>query len=168
MNEDMALLLTVFLGALIFMGVHIAVFRKAKNSGSVYWLLNAFVGSWAVALITGLMIIITIFGWNMFYIGIYGVLISLMVAAYMFGIFTLIDSSIRLKFFFDIARHKNGVTRGQLLKDNTAEVILKRRLTRLVDSGEIMKKRSQYSRAKSFSLVIVREGIARVFEHIYF
>jgi len=168
MSEDIAMVLTLGIGCVVFITTHILVFRFISKGTSVYWLLNAFVGSLVVSWIVGFFVIANIFGVDMlFFYVIYMVLMGLLVLAYMFGIFTLIDSSIRLKFFFDIANKRSGISEKKLLEENNARRILTRRLSRLKDSGEIILQKGKYIRSKSYSLILVRESVARFFEKLY-
>lgn len=96
------------------------------------------------------------------------VLYSFFVFMYVFGVFGVIESSIRIRILEIIQSfQKQGLSYRQLLTYYNANIILKKRLTRLVSSGDLVLKDGKYQIGKRISFLYFPAYLTRFLLKLY-
>lgn len=154
---------------LLFLVIHIVLFRKKKEITSSYDVLWLFIISYVLSCVLGLIIglLITDISDSLVLVGCVSyMLVALFVNIYLFGVFTIADSSIRFGMIQKIY-HKKRITAGSLQKIYSSRNTVKKRLRRLVLSKEVQKTSNTYVLTKENSLLGFRERITRLLEQVY-
>lgn len=95
-------------------------------------------------------------------------LYSLFVAVYIFAIYLNVDSSLHMRIFQKFAKSgSKGLTYSELLGTYNRQVILKRRLKWLIDSGEIGLVGNLYHSRRHYSLLLLREKFLLLLGKLY-
>lgn len=87
---------------------------------------------------------------------------------YVFGIFGVIESSIRIRLLEIIEQAGTvGLSYAAILKKYNCKIIVKKRLLRLTTSGELKTENDQYALGKTFSLFLIPAYLALVMKKLY-
>jgi predicted permease len=169
MQTDSVIITSVILGFGIFFLVHCILFRliekpdmmRAMTFLSVAGCVGFFGGTWFLihTLESRYIIVVSL---------IYGMTYIVLWFSYVMGVFILFDSSLRMKYLLLISSYgKQGIDEKRLRELSTIGPLIKKRLDRLVASGEVKKSGSQYMLGSKLSLLLVREKLAEWTKHLY-
>lgn len=161
---------------LIFVSVHFTFFRFIKSGGVLKWLMNFFVLGLAFNIGGSLGYLWGIPG-PLAKAGILAKCLSMVVSAilygllgfhYVVGVFGPYESSIRLRLIRELYKdHPVGASLEQILNRYNAQMVLKRRLDRLMCSGDLvsessiykLKNRKNYFTITDFIVAALRKGV---------
>jgi uncharacterized membrane protein YjfL (UPF0719 family) len=144
----------------MFLAVLAVLFRITRQESAILWMTRAFIG-------TGIVVGMTMAGswgvteyvwWASFY--------GLITVLFVFGIFSLMEASLTLRILAEIAQSGNGISAAHLLKKYNRFSITKRRIARLLYSGEIIQNQEMYTRGKT-SYFGVREVFLKLFRKLF-
>ncbi len=139
---DWLILIIAVVSFILFLVIHVGTFRYTSRQNVLSALRNICLLSWAV----GAMFLVGVVGFNIFLDGswlkiaffetfIYGLLCFLYVL-YVFGPF---ESSIRFRLIFELYQnHPQGMSREDIEKKYNSDIFLRRRLDRLLASGDLV------------------------------
>ena len=95
-------------------------------------------------------------------------LYSLLVFLYIIGVFGVIESSLRIRLLQIIVKAgEKGISYQTITKVYNRDRIIKKRLVRLITSGELTQKNSLYQINKHFSFFYVPAYFARILKKLY-
>src|SRR3989338_2095143 len=152
MNIDMLVLKNALTSFLIFWVLHLVVLRFVGPHGVLKWLVNVIVTAggcnvvmgWA-SLRSGGEASLASFVGIMACVGLSISIYGLIVFIYILCVFGLHESSIRIRMLRELyAARPRGLSREELLERYNADVILRRRLERLMASGEVTLQGTEY------------------------
>lgn len=153
------MMFTVIIGFLVFFCLHAVSVRFLPRPRSVYRVLLTLVASWVGG------VVVT---WFLAHGVLSVILLTLIAVCYVLGVFIIVDSSIHVRILLLIAERENGLTKKELLAQCNRNVIVGRRLARLMDAGELRYQRGTYQLAKrTTSLLLVRERLSRMIERLF-
>lgn len=148
---DSQLIIMGFVSFCFFCLASAILFRMTEREAAVVWMLRAFVViGIGHALYLGLYWRwIGLMWWASFY-GLFTVL-------FVFGIFGVVEASLSLRILSEIAGSgRKGITRREMMARYSRQNIVKRRIDRLLFSGELVRSRGTYRLGK-MSYYRVRE-----------
>jgi hypothetical protein len=104
---------------------------------------------------------IVIAGWQM-------VIFSLTTALYIFTFFSFTEASVTLRILMEIASgNSKGVMKTDIWKRYNTKTIIKRRLSRFIQGGDIIQKGTLYIWKKSMSPFILREYAVSIIQFLF-
>lgn len=171
---DAYILLLSLFHILSFLFIHIILFRAGGGVKSSYVVFSRFVVSYILACVIGLYVgqlFLGLFDFETVVImmGLSYVLLGLGVGTYLFGVFTIADSSIRFGILRTVLEAgSNGVRASKLEAQYSTHSVLQKRIARLVDSGEVIHNHGIYNRRTSKSLLSLRERFAHMLNRLCF
>jgi hypothetical protein len=96
------------------------------------------------------------------------VIYSMLVFNYVIGIFGLLESSLRIKILDVLAvQGENGMSRRGLLRIYNKDTIVKKRVKRLISSGELAYTNGMYHINKRISFVYIPYYIVKMMFYLY-
>lgn len=152
---DIQIITVAFLSFCLFLISLAVLFRVTNREDGVLWIIRAYIG---VGIATGVLFART---WGGDEILFWASLYSLLTALFVFGIFSIMEASVTLRIFTEIARSQEGITVFQLLKKHNRIRIVKRRIIRLLHSGELTKSNGMYTLGKP-SYFRLREYVSTI------
>lgn len=151
-------MVAVVIGFFAFFSLHAVSLRILPRPRSVYLVLLTLVVSWVGG------VVVT---WFLAHGVLSVILLTLIAVCYVLGVFVIVDSSLHVRILLLIAERENGLTKKELLAQYNRNVIVGRRLARLMDAGEVRYLRGTYQLAKRMSLLLVRERVSRIIEWLF-
>ena len=147
---DIQIICAAILSFCMFLAVIAVLFRMTEPEAAILWMIRAFTG---IGIIMG----IVLSGYwgaseTLFWVSLY----SLLTMVFVFGVFSIMEASLTIRIFTEIARSGGGVTSADLMKNYNKSRIIRRRITRLIYSGELKRVRDTYIRGR-ISYFSVRE-----------
>lgn len=163
---DIKIILHSLSSFLIYLLLHILIFRVIDNKSVIKWLINVYILGGTINLISGLFILPLYYP---FYCFISLICYSCLVYCYVLGIFGILDSSIRIKLLTEIEIAGNkGIRIKDIFQKYNREKIVQSRMKRFVNSGEMIKDNEGYYRLKKFfSYFILNNFIMTLMDRIY-
>lgn len=163
---DFYILETAFFGFLLFLTLHILIYRSIDKIKVVNFLIFTYFLSSLLYLLIEFFIFypqgskVPLFVSFLIY--------NLMVVAYILGIFGMLVSSLRIRLLLEIGKGgKNGITVEEILKSYNKELIIGERLKRLVESGELSYEKGRYSLKRGFSVFLIHNYIFEFLRKLY-
>lgn len=166
-NQDIFIIATAILIFIIFFVAHIIFLRINKDREPVYGIITIFLVTGAIGGAFEWFFIFTSPGEKS------AVIISLfsylfIFIAYMLGVFGMMMSSLRLRMLSEIAgRGKTGISEIELLEIYNRDKIIKSRLSRFIQSGDMEYKNRYYYIKKPFSIFELHGLIFTVIKKLY-
>ncbi len=160
---DTLILLYTLFSFSIFFAAQFIVFRFIDEDRALMWLVKLYFLIEGVSLIVGFAVLpsesyVMIAVWHF-------VIFTLLVAAYMAGIFSFTEASITIQLLTQIAKGgKKGLTKAHILQSYNPKMIVQRRLSRFIAGGDIVRQGSSYRWRSVFSPFILREHAFFVFQ----
>ena len=156
MIEDFEVFIFAIAGFLIFVTLHLVIFRYIDKRKVFVWLIRIFF----------LGMILTIAAFNLSFripfsvvkfesLLLISVMYSLASLAYTLALFGITATSLRIRILFFISEHPQGVSERHILRKYDSSQIVKSRLARFAASGEIVKIKGKYRLAKNFPLFLL-------------
>lgn len=164
MNADVLILEASTLSFSLFLMIQIGVFRTLSAERVLSGIIGVFL---AAGLLTSIglvftvkinIVLVMIVMW-----GLYGFLAFL----YIVGVFGVIESSIRIKLLQLVSIQSQGLRYSELLKRYNRDIIVTKRLKRLIGSGELMVSKGKYRVGKRFSFFLLPAYFSRVMKKLY-
>lgn len=164
MSADILILLASFFSFCLFLVVQVGVFRILSAERVLSGIIGVFL---AAGLLTSIglvftvkinIVLVMIVMW-----GLYGFLAFL----YIVGVFGVIESSIRIKLLQLISIQSQGLRYSELLKRYNRDIIVTKRLKRLIGSGELMVSKGKYRIGKRFSFFQVPAYFSLFMKKLY-
>jgi hypothetical protein len=155
----------------VFMIVHVLVFRHIKHSQIMLWFMIIYFiiglivpGLGALWLVcTGSQFIVCFFIFLLSFI-----LYSFSVFIYLLAVFGILESSVRIRVLIEIMKNGNrGISEAALFKRYNMQTIIERRLVRFVDSSELLFEKGRYCRPRKLSLFFLSAVIMDFFWKLY-
>lgn len=167
---DAMIILCACITFVLFIVMHMIVFRRMKPVMAVVWLMRCYV-------VSGIIGGIGSFVWfsqahisfqdTIIVCVLCMVLYTLLVALYLFGVFSMVESSISFKILKEIAdAGSKGINRQELLVQYSPAYIVRRRLARFVATGELVYEKGKYTKTK-YSILSFRELLISVFLAVF-
>lgn len=126
---DSRVLVTSFVSFILFLLSLTVLFRITRQEDAMQWIVRTWV---AIACVIGVVCSQTV-ETLVFIVSIFTVLVML----FIFGIFSIMEASLTIRIFSEIAAAHEGMTIKKLLATYNRRVILKKRIARLIHSGEL-------------------------------
>lgn len=174
MSVDFCLMVSTLVSFSIFLLVKVVLFRIQAKNKSVYQIYRIFVKSWALGLVLGYFFLTYLIsdslsiGQILLIALLYAVLATLLVAVYIFGIFLMVYASMYLEMLYKVAGFgQKGAAAQKLCKSFNKNSIIKKRLQRLIDCGELTYSSGKYRLTKSRSPLLVREKIGIIITKLF-
>lgn len=157
---DTYLFFTAFLSFCLFLAGIAVLFRFTRPEAAIIWMIRTFVGIAVVTVVAfGRSWSLTLFIW---WASLYGLLTVLFV----FGPFSIMEASLTIRLFTEIARSGRGMTTADLMKHTDRSHIIRRRIDRLLYSGEIREHHGVYMRGQT-SYFGIREVVLGTFRRLF-
>lgn len=157
---DLNLIFAALAAFLLFLFIIAILFRVTRQEAAILDMLWAFVG-------VGVAVAFLFAGsWGMAQYVWWASMYGLFSALFVFGIFSLVEASVTLRILTEIARVPSGIPMRQLLQRYNRFRIIKRRIARLVYSGELKESGGVFTLGKKsyFTLrEIVFEFLRKIF-----
>lgn len=154
---DVELTAAALLSFFLFLVLIAILFRISRQEAAITWMIRAFVGVGAVTAAC------FVYKWGLteylWWASLYGLLTLLFV----FGVFGIMEASLTLRILTEIARAPEGITTPLLMKTYNRSLIIRRRITRLVYSEELVRTGRTYILGKT-SYFRIRESFLNVFK----
>lgn len=173
---DLTIVFSALSAYLLFMMVHIVIFRFINQHRVIRWLVMSYtVGGLICLSISFVTIQIT----NpqsvnlspttvLFIASVAFILYSVITTGYILVLFGVIESSVRLRLLELIAlAGENGIKHSEILYNYNGHTIIKKRLLRMISSGEIIQDNEYYSIGKRFSLFFLPAILAKIMIRLY-
>jgi hypothetical protein len=162
---DLSIILNTFVSFILFLAVHVFVFRRIAETMVIKWLLYVYYIGAVVDLIGGFFIIRP---YSFVFIPLSLFLYTLLVFIYILGIFGLMESSIRIGLLTKIDQAKDhGLSLKEILRLYNKKIIVDKRLERFIASGELKYDRGYYYVNKKFSYFFINDFITKTLKKIY-
>ncbi len=164
----------IVISATLVFGVWVAmlpiIFRIRSEESSMCHMIYA--ALMCAVLLTGIVghrsISMNVDIWNTAVALIYAVSIYvLLVFVFIFGIYSVFEASLTLRFLLEIASGKVGITKHELLSRYGVRTIVKRRLERLIESKDIVDGNGTFLLAKHASYFRIREQALSLLRYIF-
>lgn len=153
----------------LFVMAQIIIFRKIEQARVVVWLKYIIV----LSNIGFTLLFVLIIPYILPRLRIISYLISLMtfnlfVVAYILGVFGMVVSSLRIRILSEIAhRGERGLSIDNLLRHYNKEAIIKERVRRLIQTGDIFCEKGTYRLNNRFSLFLFHKIVFDVLGTLY-
>lgn len=162
--NDLVILTSATAAFMMFLMVHVIVFRLVDRAFLLCALSYIFLLVGAVIIFfEALLLRQTIPTILLMTFSIYGLLVFI----YIFGILGVAESSVRIRLLHEIAKAEKGVTEKELLQSYNAKTIVRKRLHRLVSSGELIEQNGIYQINKRLSFIYIPLFITRLLWRLY-
>ncbi len=158
---DYQIALMAFISFILFILTLIVLFHMTAPDKALHWIVSTclVIGigeGWYLSRYFGFTELVC---WIMLYL--------LMVVLFVFGVFSAVEASLTFRMLAEIASTgSGGLTPRQLTRRYNREGIVKRRINRLLSSGEIIFKRGAYEK-NHVSFYSVREYILVILRQIF-
>lgn len=154
---DIELVITALLSFFLFLVLLALLFRITREEAAITWLIRTF---FTVGV---LVVVFFIHKWGVTEILFWASLYALLTTLFVFGIFSIMEASLTLRIFTEIADTREGITIPELMKKYNRNLIITRRIERLVYSKELvntgrkfMLGKMSYFRTREFLLKVLR------------
>jgi hypothetical protein len=163
---DVVILISSMISFIVFCVAQMIVFRYIEEDRVLLWLMKLFF------LVEGCSLMAGYFLWGQYaYVTIalwHAVIFFLLLVSYILSIFSFSEASITLRLLSEIARHGNhGITKKEILIRYNLGVIVGRRLSRFVASGELVVKGQLYRWKNSPSFFELREKTVEIVKRLF-
>lgn len=138
----------------VFLAAQIVVFRFTPQDAAVRWIGKLY------CLVSAVLFLFTYTNSELA-IGSFLVYTGL-AAVYIFWVFGAIEASLTLRILAEIAQSQEGITSTELLDRYNRETIIARRIERLAESGELIRRGNAYERSDTVSFFLLREYVSRL------
>ncbi len=144
----------------LFLIVLAVLFRITQKEAAMVWIIRSFFAVGAVALCLR-------FGvWSFWDFAWWAVLYSELVILFIYGVFSIMEASVTLRILSEITSERKGTTLKDLLHRYNKEIIVKRRVARLLYSGELIESHGAYTLGKT-SYFRIREVFLEFFRKLF-
>jgi len=135
---DRQLILSALLSFCLFLAAIALLFRMTRQEAAIVWMIRAFIG------IGGAVVWVFAGSWGLTGYIWWASLYTLLTTLFVFGVFSIMEASLTLRIFTEIASSESGMTMIQLMKRYNRSRIIRRRIARLLYSGELKKSHGMY------------------------
>lgn len=175
MTIDFGIVFSALVSFGIFFLIQIILLQIGTGNKSVYRIYRYFLVSWILGLMIGYFLLTYLISRFSLSIGqlllialLYAVSATLLIAVYIFGIFLMVYASIYLEILIKAAGFgQKGAFVQELGKLFNKNSIIKKRLQRLVDCGELTLSDGKYRLTQSRSPLLVREKIGIIITRLF-
>lgn len=136
---DRQLILSALLSFCLFLASIAVLFRITRQEAAIVWMIRAFIG------IGGAVVWVFAGSWGLTEYIWWASLYGLFTILFVFGVFSIMEASLTLRIFTEIASSDSGMAMTQLMKRYNRPRIIRRRIARLLYSGEIKKTHGMYT-----------------------
>lgn len=162
---DLYILVNAIVSFILFLIVHVVIFRSINEKTVIKWLMRVCYLGVFINLFTGYFILRP---YNAVFAFLSLILYTLLVYCYILGIFGLMESSIRIGLLAKIAEAKScGIRKRDILEVYNKKIIIDKRLSRFIASGELKYEKGYYHLNKKFSYFIINDFINSIMRKIY-
>lgn len=175
MNADIFAVISSAVEFALFWVLHVLIFRYVGKQQILKWIsylfltvsLTAAYAEWH--LVSAFSIIpVTQIAVKLFVLAVVFILFALYTFIYIINIFGAIESAIRVRLLNMVAETgSRGLRKTVLMKKYNKNIIIRKRLLRLVSSGELAVENNQYRINKRISLIFIPVYITEFMHRIY-
>lgn len=174
MNIDILIITVSVVGFILFIALHLIIFRNINSDQVFRWLFNIFftVGIVIIGIEVLLLFHVEYLSTSTFakliIITLTLLLYTLWVFVYCFSLFATVGTAIRIQ-LLDLVTNagSTGITKTEILKCINKKIILKHRLQRLVSSGDLDYSNNKYRLKNHWSLIFVPAIVVKIMWWIY-
>lgn len=150
---------TALFSFVLFLAVLVVVFRKTRQEAAIAWILRMF-------FCVGFVVACFQFGsWNFSAYAWWAIVYTLLAALFVFGVFSSLEASLTIRIFTEIAQSR-GIGQGELMKRYNKSFVVRRRIERLLYSGELVATNGRYMRGRA-SYFALREVFLNLFRKLF-
>lgn len=177
MSFDFLIILFGATEFIVFLLLHIVVFRWIKHDAILKWLMYLYIFTslfGAVFVFWFFSSILTLPSsnfWQLLFLTLITTVIffTLLVGAYIIGIFGIIESSIRIRALSLIVYTKNkGLTTTTLFRRYNKKIIIEKRLARFKSSGSVIVRKGKYFAGKQSLLLTFIGSILNLYSRLIY
>lgn len=165
MTTDFLILIAAGCSFVLFVLLQAVCFRRIDTKDVIAWVWYLYVIAVGFSVVLAISIAEKITG---FILIMPPVVVSLLIAVYIIGIFGVIESSIRLRVFELVVQSKTqGISSLALSRIYNTRTIVEKRLARLINSGDIFQKNKKYYPAQKLSAFALMVYITTIIIKLY-
>jgi hypothetical protein len=157
---DIEIITAAFITFSFFLALVVILFRIIRQESAILWIVRAFVSAGVVAAI------FFVPQWGVTEVIFWASLYGLLTVLFVFGIFSIMEASLTLRFLVEISGARGGITPAELKRKYNRNFIVKRRIARLLYSGELKKTRGMYMLGRT-SYFRLREYLLDIFRFAF-
>lgn len=175
MSIDVSTAVTAFVLLFAFLALHNIVFRFIHPFRALKWFAISYalvLGVWFfISYYLGLVqgFLNCSFVEFVYYVAATFILYTLLIVLYIMGVFSIIESSITLRIFGIIAENEGerGAKISDILARHNKPIIIRRRLERLLDTGDLYKSGKYYVRNNALTYFRIREYVIWFYQFLF-